>query len=111
MNDEINKLIREKGHWERRIKELGGPDYSRTTSKVTDSKGMEVAEMTGATSREGAACAGAGAGAGRAFQSRAPVGRTAVGRELLLPGTTEPGQGLGPEQERLSERLARAQCI
>ncbi|PNW77216.1 hypothetical protein CHLRE_10g427150v5 [Chlamydomonas reinhardtii] len=47
LNDEINKLIREKGHWERRIKELGGPDYSRTTSKVTDSKGMEVAEMTG----------------------------------------------------------------
>lgn len=27
MNDEINKLIREKGHWEVRIKELGGPDY------------------------------------------------------------------------------------
>ena len=29
MNDEINKLIREKGHWERRIVELGGPDYSK----------------------------------------------------------------------------------
>ena len=27
MNDEINKLLREKGHWEVRIKELGGPDY------------------------------------------------------------------------------------
>lgn len=27
LNDEINKLIREKGHWEDRIKELGGPDY------------------------------------------------------------------------------------
>ena len=27
LNDHINKLIREKGHWERRIKELGGPDY------------------------------------------------------------------------------------
>lgn len=28
MNDEINKLLREKGHWEVRIKELGGPDYA-----------------------------------------------------------------------------------
>ena len=27
LNDEINKLLREKGHWERRIVELGGPDY------------------------------------------------------------------------------------
>ena len=29
LNDEINKLLREKGHWERRIVELGGPDYSK----------------------------------------------------------------------------------
>ena len=28
MNDEINKLFREKSHWERRIVELSGPDYS-----------------------------------------------------------------------------------
>lgn len=27
LNDEINKLLREKGHWEDRIKELNGPDY------------------------------------------------------------------------------------
>ena len=27
LNDEINKLLREKGHWEARIRELGGPDY------------------------------------------------------------------------------------
>lgn len=32
MNDHINKLLREKRHWERRILELGGPDYLRTTS-------------------------------------------------------------------------------
>lgn len=29
LNDDINKLIREKGHWERRIVELGGPDFTR----------------------------------------------------------------------------------
>ena len=27
LNDEINKLLREKGHWERQIKALGGPDH------------------------------------------------------------------------------------
>ena len=27
LNDEINKLLREKKHWEERILELGGPDY------------------------------------------------------------------------------------
>ena len=27
LNDEINKLIREKRHWERQIKSLGGPSY------------------------------------------------------------------------------------
>jgi hypothetical protein len=35
LNDEINKLIREKGHWERRIVELGGPDYAKTAPKIT----------------------------------------------------------------------------
>jgi len=29
LNDEINKLFREKYHWNKRIKELGGPDYNR----------------------------------------------------------------------------------
>ena len=27
VNDEINKLLREKGHWEDQILTLGGPDY------------------------------------------------------------------------------------
>ena len=27
LNDEINKLLREKGHWEDRILEIGGPNY------------------------------------------------------------------------------------
>ena len=28
LNDEINKLLREKRHWEDRIVELGGPNYA-----------------------------------------------------------------------------------
>ena len=31
LNDEINRLMREKRHWEYRIKELGGPDYRVNT--------------------------------------------------------------------------------
>lgn len=47
LNDEINKLMREKGHWEKRIVELGGPDYAKTAPKVTDSSGQEIAEASG----------------------------------------------------------------
>lgn len=47
LNDEINKLMREKSHWERRIVELGGPDYARSAPKVTDSRGRAVAEASG----------------------------------------------------------------
>ncbi|KAJ8643829.1 hypothetical protein MRB53_005577 [Persea americana] len=36
LNDEINKLIRKKGHWERRILELGGPNYTHHSAKMTD---------------------------------------------------------------------------
>ena len=42
LNDEINKLLREKGHWEDRILELGGPDYKRVGPKMLDHEGKEV---------------------------------------------------------------------
>lgn len=42
LNDEINKLLREKGHWEDRIIELGGPDYRKTGPKMMDADGKEV---------------------------------------------------------------------
>lgn len=42
LNDEINKLIREKSHWERRIVELGGPNYSKHSAKMTDLEGNIV---------------------------------------------------------------------
>ncbi len=42
LNDEINKLIREKGHWEDRIKELGGADYKTFGPKVLDAQGKEL---------------------------------------------------------------------
>jgi pre-mRNA-splicing factor ISY1 len=42
INDEINKLFREKGHWEERIKELGGPDYKKIAPRTIDAQGYEL---------------------------------------------------------------------
>eukprot|EP01098_Paradermamoeba_levis_P009050 TRINITY_DN3748_c1_g5_i1.p1 TRINITY_DN3748_c1_g5~~TRINITY_DN3748_c1_g5_i1.p1 ORF type:complete len:273 (-),score=97.10 TRINITY_DN3748_c1_g5_i1:135-953(-) len=42
LNDEINKLIREKSHWEKRILELGGPNYAATQPKILDANGAVV---------------------------------------------------------------------
>ena len=47
LNDEINKLIREKSHWERRIVELGGPDYSKIGPRIADSEGKVLGDATG----------------------------------------------------------------
>lgn len=42
LNDDINKAIKEKNSWEYRIKELGGPDYRRLSSKMYDTQGVEL---------------------------------------------------------------------
>lgn len=42
LNDEINKLIREKGHWENQIIALGGANYKRGVPKMLDDSGKEV---------------------------------------------------------------------
>lgn len=47
LNDEINKTIREKGHWEDRIKVLGGADYKAQAAQEQDSYGAELAGQSG----------------------------------------------------------------
>ena len=42
LNDEINKLMREKGHWQDRILELGGPNYHKIGPKMLDYQGKEL---------------------------------------------------------------------
>ncbi|PNF29705.1 Pre-mRNA-splicing factor ISY1-like protein [Cryptotermes secundus] len=42
LNDQINKLLREKGHWERQIRELGGPDYAKVGPRMLDHGGKEI---------------------------------------------------------------------
>ncbi|KRY61557.1 Pre-mRNA-splicing factor ISY1 -like protein [Trichinella britovi] len=42
LNDEINKLLKTKYHWEVRVRELGGPDYKRIAPKMLDREGREL---------------------------------------------------------------------
>lgn len=44
LNDEINKLMREKWVWEKQIRDLGGPNYMRG-GRVLDDEGKEVPGM------------------------------------------------------------------
>lgn len=39
LNDQINKFLREKRHWENQIKVLGGPNYASLAPRVTDADG------------------------------------------------------------------------
>lgn len=42
LNDEINKLMNHKRMWEKRIRELGGPDFTKTEAKFYDAEGIEL---------------------------------------------------------------------
>lgn len=42
LNDEINKLMREKHMWEVQIRNLGGPNYMRAAAKMYDDQGREI---------------------------------------------------------------------
>lgn len=46
MNDEINKLMRLKGHWDKRIVELGGQNYAKTKQQL-DVEGKELPDSKG----------------------------------------------------------------
>mmetsp|Transcript_81842 Transcript_81842/g.119957 ORF Transcript_81842/g.119957 Transcript_81842/m.119957 type:complete len:262 (+) Transcript_81842:165-950(+) len=47
LNDLINKLVREKGHWEKRVLELGGPNYTKSKTGIVDADGNEMAGTKG----------------------------------------------------------------
>ncbi|RWS24518.1 hypothetical protein B4U80_07171 [Leptotrombidium deliense] len=42
LNDQINKLLREKRHWEQRIQELGGSNYKKIKGPKIDAQGKEA---------------------------------------------------------------------
>lgn len=47
LNDEINKLMREKFHWENQIIALGGANYKRAAPKMLTADGREVPGLRG----------------------------------------------------------------
>lgn len=47
LNDEINKRMREKHHWDKRIVQLGGPDYSRSQPQDYDEDGIAIQSVGG----------------------------------------------------------------
>jgi pre-mRNA-splicing factor ISY1 len=51
LNDEINKLFREKHHWEKQIKALNGPDYISLRPKILDTDDSGITISTGGGSR------------------------------------------------------------
>ena len=55
LNDEINKKIREKYHWNKRIKELGGLDYNAIEKKKQIEEGDPMAGIGGGYRYFGAA--------------------------------------------------------
>ena len=55
LNDEINKLIREKHHWEKRILQLGGPNYISQGRRIADEEKGEVVGRPGGYQYFGAA--------------------------------------------------------
>lgn len=47
LNDELNKLMREKHMWEVQIRNLGGPNYMRGGVKMYDEQGREIPGLGG----------------------------------------------------------------
>lgn len=47
INDELNRLMREKHMWEVQIRNLGGPNYMRGAARLYDEKGKEIAGSGG----------------------------------------------------------------
>jgi pre-mRNA-splicing factor ISY1 len=47
LNDDINKLLRQKYAWEMQIIKLGGPDYRSVGSRLTETEGVEIPGQRG----------------------------------------------------------------
>lgn len=53
LNDELNKLMREKHMWEVQIRNLGGPNYMRGQARLYDDKGKEIPGSIGGINSKG----------------------------------------------------------
>src|ERR1700761_94418 len=87
LNDEINKLMREKWVWEKQIRTLGGPNYMRG-GRVVDEEGKEVP----------------GGGKGYRYFGRA---RELPGVKELFEAAKEPPPGSKSDEQRSRQDLRR----
>eukprot|EP00741_Cyanophora_paradoxa_P002166 tig00000553_g2099.t1 len=53
LNDHINKLMREKWHWEKRIRDLGGADHQAVANKMANAEAVENSDFVQALSSAG----------------------------------------------------------
>lgn len=93
LNDEINKLMREKWVWERQIRTLGGPNYMRGGGAVLDDQGREIA--------------GGGGGKGYRYFGRA---RELPGVKEMFEAATQKAReerGEGKEKAPVNEMLGK----
>jgi len=81
LNDRINKLFREKWHWNNRIKELGGPDFRVLLFEycLTSSQRSDLVASQEGPSLE----------SGKEGAIRAPGGYYYFGAAKNLPGVAE----------------------
>jgi pre-mRNA-splicing factor ISY1 len=87
LNDELNKLMREKHMWEVQIRNLGGPNYMRGQARLYDENGREIA--------------GSGGGKGYKYYGRA---RELPGVKELIEAAEESARAkMSRKDEKLEE--------
>lgn len=97
LNDEINKLLREKGHWERQIKALGGPDYTLNAPRLFDS--ADVLELPGSGGYKYFGAAKDLPGVKDLFSNAAAPERARRGRGQIAKGITPDYYGYRDEDD------------
>ncbi|KAK1362884.1 pre-mRNA-splicing factor ISY1-like [Heracleum sosnowskyi] len=108
LNDEINHLLREKFHWERRIFELGGPNYIEHSAKITDLEGNIINVPNASGRGPGYRYFGAAKklpGVRELFEK--PPEREKRTRHVISKGTYSSYFGLGDDEDGMLEKLER----
>lgn len=113
LNDNINKLLREKWHWEKQIKHLGGVDYRGGSARIGEG-GLEV---PGSRGYKYFGAAKDLPGVRELFQDTAPASnrrtREAIYRNIDLDyfGFRDEDDGTLVEAEASAEKKARTDAI
>lgn len=110
LNDEINHLLREKFHWERRIIELGGLNYIEHSAKITDLDGNIVNVPNASGRGPGYRYFGAAKklpGVKELFEKPPEMEKRTRHRHVINKGAYASYFGLGDDEDGMLERLER----